>query len=597
MNRLLYSLLCCLLLIQSAYGQKVKYKDLFVLLNARQFDQAEPFLKKYLKDNDDNPNAHLFMGQIYQERSLKADVLKESGDCKRLADSAVFFYGLAFKGITEKEIKKNDEYYQSYSRRDLRTGEFGIKLSDIQLDLEKRIQTMKDRGAKVTQLNSQFVRIESAYAKTIKAFSEVQAAYPASREMLLQSDEKLVTNLHHLADLFDSTVHHFSQYKTTLTSMGKTGYNQSLSFQEIKDLKTNLGPLPDFYADDVKLHDFKKWALGTIEIIDRDVVPLRKELIAYDIEINKLAEKVRKDSVSVVGDMKGIEQKLTINPVAKFDPAPMPLEVFKMKLAELRYASLRVENKKLRDSSDLIVKVKALEREWKTIAAADSISGSLMQRNLDEEVANYQHFVTNAYGTMAVLKSLIKATHEYAIVEKSKREQAVKRAKASLDWLVIQNDSIPLIQGHEGKGNIRPLLINDQLTIGLRYEQDTVATGYLYTITPSRVPDVKVSYPVDVISFAKRNLPVTKALSRSDSKGQVFYALIYSETKTGEKYPATIAKIYRTDGLSWSNNYQFDFLPSELIINTETGELSVKTTSASGENKLVIVDKNGKLLP
>jgi hypothetical protein len=379
--------------------------------------------------------------------------------------------------------------------------------------------------------------------------------------------------------------------------MGKTGYNQALSFQEIKDLKTNLGPLPDFYADDVKLHDFKKWALGTIEIIDRDVVPLRKELISYDIEINKLAERVRKDSVSVMTDMRGIEQKLTINPVAKFDPAPMPLEVFKMKIAELRYASLRVENRKLRDSSDLIVKLNALQRELKTIAAADSISGSLLQRNLDEEVVNYQHFVTNAYGTIVVLKSLIKSTHEYAIVEKSKRLQGVNKIKASLDWLVVQNDSIPVKQGHEGKGNIKPLLVNDQLTIGLRYEQDTVATGYLYTITPSRIPDVKATYPVDATSFVKRNLPVTKALSRSDAKGQVFYSLIYSEAKMGEKYPATLAKIYRTDGLSWSNNYQFDFLPNELIINSETGELSIKTVSSSGESKLVIVDKNGKIIP
>ena len=44
--------------------KKIKYKDIFGLLNVKQYEQAEPFLKSYLKENDDNPNAYLFMGTI-----------------------------------------------------------------------------------------------------------------------------------------------------------------------------------------------------------------------------------------------------------------------------------------------------------------------------------------------------------------------------------------------------------------------------------------------------------------------------------------------------------------------------------------------------
>lgn len=34
-----------LFLISAAYGQKVKYKDIYALLSTKQYEQAEPFLK------------------------------------------------------------------------------------------------------------------------------------------------------------------------------------------------------------------------------------------------------------------------------------------------------------------------------------------------------------------------------------------------------------------------------------------------------------------------------------------------------------------------------------------------------------------------
>jgi hypothetical protein len=50
-----------LFIFPSAHGQKVKYKDIFGLLSTKQFESAEPFLKTYLKETTDNPNAFLYM--------------------------------------------------------------------------------------------------------------------------------------------------------------------------------------------------------------------------------------------------------------------------------------------------------------------------------------------------------------------------------------------------------------------------------------------------------------------------------------------------------------------------------------------------------
>jgi len=74
------ALIVAFLLLQVTFSiaQKVKYKDLIELLNAKQYEMAEPFLKRYLKETTDNASAYLYMGIIYQEKSLKNDILKQT---------------------------------------------------------------------------------------------------------------------------------------------------------------------------------------------------------------------------------------------------------------------------------------------------------------------------------------------------------------------------------------------------------------------------------------------------------------------------------------------------------------------------------------
>ena len=63
-----------------------------------------------------------------------------------------------------------------------------------------------------------------------------------------------------------------------------------------------------------------------------------------------------------------------------------------------------------------------------------------------------------------------------------------------------------------------------------------------------------------------------------------------------DKYPATITKIYKVEGLAWSINYSFSQLPQEMVFSTDTFELSVKTKSSLGEVFPVIFDKSGKVV-
>lgn len=598
MKRLVSVLTLLVLASPSLFGQKsIKYKDLFVLLDSKRYDDAEPFLRKYLKENDDNPNAQLFMGFILQEKCLKSDVLKEADKVAQNADSSVIFLQLAHKGITEKEIKRNDEYYQSYSRRDQRTGEYGIKMSDVHLDIEKRVQEMKDRKEQVRALRSQFVAWERLYQQSAAGFKAVQEAYPTEKEFLLQSDEKTIEQLKTIKSNFDSCTMMFAAYKTTLSHLGKTKYNQQFDAKKITRFKEDGKGLPDFYADDLLTWNYDEWATAALDEIQNEVQPFREKLVSYDVEINKLFDKIRKDSTSVTNDLPAVEQKVRTNPVARFDAAPMPLMLFRMKIEELRFTSAHIDNRRMRDSSSLATRLDAIRSELKTLSTLDSIAGILVAKDIEKETANYQHFVTNAYGSTSTLKSLISATKEFSEHEKHKREDVVVALSKSLNWLIVDTDSVALGPLKQKRPNHFPLATSpEKFTSGLKFGADSVATGFFYTITPNRIPDVKVSFTVDKATFLKRNLPVIKELVAGNDAGNLYYTVIYSEMKAGDKFPVTIARITKPEGLTWTSNYKFDFLPSELILSPDTGELQVKITSPGGESKLVVIDRTGKQL-
>lgn len=580
-----------LLLVQTAHGQKVKYKDIFALLSTKQYEQAEPFLKRYLKENDDNPNAFLYMGIIFQEKASKNDILKQTALAVANMDSANLYYDKAYKMIDDREVRRNKEYYQAYNRRDLRTGEFGVKLSDIQFDIEKRIEGQKERIDKVKMVKFYFSLADTLYQKSNALYRSMQRAYPGERQLYLRADETTVKGLQVLALRFDSSFRAFEQYKASLATLGKTGYNQEVSLTQIDDFSKDGTSLADPYQEEVKLWDYKKFADRVRAIIEKEILPMREHLVSYDIEINKLRDKLNADSVSVRSDLTKLIDRLLYDQLKKYDPEPLPMEVFSLKTADLEYRSALLENKALKDTSDVHLKLRLINNEMRLLGKLDSVAGKLSPESITQKAPDYQHFITSTFSSSDVLKSYVRSLKEFAEREKRKKDDELQARMKALDWIVDGADSIPLKQQALAK-TYKPLFTADEkYTLGLRLKDSTNADGYFYTITAARKPDVKVLFPVDKSSFKERKLAVTKGLTYSDATGQIYFVLLYSEKVNKDKYPATLAKIYRSDGLAWSNNYQLTFIPKEIQLKQETGEVTIKN-----DVQVTVIDKNGKVV-
>src|SRR5260221_2836533 len=234
------------------------------------------------------------MGIVFQEKSAKDDPLLQTAMLTANIDSALINFDKAYKTITEKELRRNDEYYEAYMRRDLRSGKFVIKLSDVQLDVETRMKNLNERKEKVKQLREYFDESSAAYVRAQGLYKSVLQKYGSERGFFLKSDDEMINILKRLDVVADSATLAFEKYKSISKELGKTGHDQVLSLLDIRDMKRDGSGVADFLKEDLKAWDYKRWALQTINIIEMEINPMRDQLVSFDIEINKLRSEERR---------------------------------------------------------------------------------------------------------------------------------------------------------------------------------------------------------------------------------------------------------------------------------------------------------------
>lgn len=575
----------------SSIAQKIKYKEVFGLLSTNQLELAEPFLKQYLAEVKDNPNANLYMGIIYHEKALKSDILRNTNETINLIDSAVLLYNQAHKGITEKEIKKNEDYYARYSKRDLRTGKYGVKVSDVHFEIEKSIEALNERKDKVIMVKHYFDQAQQLYKRSNELYSTIQSAYPGEKELHLRADEQLLKNLSTLSARFDSASKAFDHYKISLGNIDKPGYSQTQELIPIRNFKNEGTQLADFYEKNVQVWDYKTFAKNVLEVVEKEVVPTREKLLRYDMEINKLKERLTTDSVSVRSDLTKLVDNLLSERLQKFDTDPLPLNILGLKVAKLEYESIVVENLKKSGTRDVYEALKLANAEHKAITKLDSLAAALLKKDIEEEAKNYTHFVSNTYSNAALLKGYVKTEKDFADREKRKVEATIAMRMKALNWLIAGADSIPLDIAHTDS-NFRPLLVEEnKYTAGINLSDAEHAKGYFYTITPSRRPDISIHFQVDPGSFAAHTVNDSKALATSDPGNNIYFVLLYNTNQVNEKHPVTVAKIYRSDGLSWSHNLALNFIPVSIEYLPDATDLLIKSESEF----IMVLDKNGNI--
>lgn len=579
-------------------AQKVKYKDLFILLNAKRYEEAEPFLKKFIEEDDKvkDPNALMQMGHIYKEKSVNADVLTNSNIVSANADSAMMFYKKALVHIDDKEIRKNDEYYQDYIRRDIRTGKVEISLSDIHFQLNKWVESLESRKNLASSLKMNYDRFSRLYGDAASRYKQIKEKYPNQKLLLLRGDDDLIKDLAYIKEKYDSSRQIYFTYRGILDeSKADFGYNQVWEEEYLEDYASS-SPDVDFLQNDIEAYNLSQWAENVSETLDKDIQPLKKHILEYDEALDELYGKLAEDSASVKSEITSLTQKLLTRQLEKYDPNPLPVQLFRLKLAELNYRSsvMEIENP---DSLNVFERISMVENLSNALGTIDSIIVILNGMNIEEESKNYQKFVMEKYGSHQKVSGLVSNKKDFVKNERARLTQMLDQLNTRLTYTVYAQDTIPLFDSLSTKLPFKPLYTEpEKYSYGFTVTDTTISGGYFVDVNPGRVSQMKAEIILNNEVFSLEDLPQVSSLSVTDDDEEIFYVIIMKDEEIdslGYQTDLLVSKIYKQTGLSWTRHFEWQGArPNEAFYQPDTGNLVL---SYADRPEKIIVTKEGEI--
>ena len=579
-------------------AQKVKYKDLFVLLSANDFKQGEPFLRTFVTDDPEHANANMYMGRLFEYKSHQMDVLKETPAFLSYCDSALIYYRKAYNLIDEKEIKKNDEYYQDYSRRDLRTGKFGVKLADVQFDLEKRISDIEKLSNNVKLLKEHFDNAVSGYGDAESTYLDLVSRFNNMTELLMRSSDSDIDSLDKISKLYEKFTGDFHNYRETLNSVSSS-YNQKLTKKFIEGLVKLESP--DFYSDQVVVYDFKSWSDKTSKDIVDVIKPMKNNMSEYDRQLDELFRKVVEDSMAVENELANLTEKMLFEQLRNYDSDPLPSLIFNFKVDEISYYSYfnQLRNDGSLDSANIDFQIKIYNNLIEKIRWMQKAYFDLSKVDVEQKADLYSDFVTDRFGNVSNLVDYITQKGERITEEDSFLKRNIIDLNQRSQWGKYQNDSIPLFLSD----TIR-LVPSDSIFIYKTIAVDSISDGFIaYGIKyndgkpKNYISKINQEREVDTIFFqtfkTKVQIDSTSTLKSwsvpySNEKGFIFVTRIASITNTGEIVSGfEITNFEPATGIKWSTAFENIGTVKELNVDVDTGLIVIKmgqiTESGPGE--------------
>ncbi len=316
------------------FTQKIKYKDLYPQLEAKNYKSAEPTLRVFLNDekNADEANAHYQFAVLMDMYFMEGDVILDTTNTFAKGDTAIAFYRLAKNLITEKELKKNDEYYQSFYRRDLRTGKFGIKLSDVHLDIEKKIESIENRITLSRNLHLLLASVKETESSLVSVYNSLVNSYTGYIDFVMGAGPDEITNLGTLSDFQFTIIDKSKEIKDLANQLGITDKYQSLEFVDLPAQFEIVDEIMTTLDGSLEVYAFDDWVSATKIEITGDVNYL-KRMFENNDQVLAEAKSALLESDNRTQFPSEVPEDL-VRLSEKYDPDNGPLDLIKARISE-----------------------------------------------------------------------------------------------------------------------------------------------------------------------------------------------------------------------------------------------------------------------
>lgn len=425
-------------------AQRLKYKDVFPVIQAGKWEEAEQLLKTYLSDpkNKGEANAHYNLGKAYERKALAASIVSDTTVLFSNIDSANFHFEASLQLIDEKELKKNDEFYQEFNRRDLRTGEFGIKVSDVHLDIENKIKALNDRKKNVGTFLRESANVKRFYNEVSDQLLDFKTRFGKQASFLLAIGKDEEQQLSLLGEKAKSLETSLATAEAALAAIPAPGLSHVIQKNELADLAQFTKSTPDITGTGtINLWDFAGWLEAVRSSLKADVEPFRQKLVAYDREL--VAKRQKLVQSGQVDEVPGQVDPSLLSALREYGNNSMAERVIDYKVQELNYLSGK-RPEALPDSTkvdDMYAAHEALLGRLDKMKSLIDMSGN----DISEAFKRNPVFFQSRYVSEAQLSDYVTERKSFVDLEWQQWDQKTEYWKKRRNWLITAaNDSISL---------------------------------------------------------------------------------------------------------------------------------------------------------
>lgn len=591
-------LLLCLAF--QGFAQKVKYKDLFILLKAENYQDGEDYLRKFLATNPEHPHANYSMGKMLQFYMQKQNVLTEKKVLIALADSAIMFYDNALNYITEKNVKKHDDdYYAEFKRRNLRSGKFEVKISDVQLDVENRKKEIKEFMESVKTLNRHFDVGRSFYDSCRLIYKNFTTSAPSLNELYFTTGAHELERLRDLEKLYDSAKYHLNIYRSIRKELAPTKEVQAVIEKAIEQYLHDGINEPNFYGKEIELWNYKLWAKSMVDFIGRRIYPLKKRMVAYDLKLEQLHDKIISDSLDERSDIFRLATENVGRDLRDYDNTSLPAAIYNYRIAEINYHStVNYWYLEVQDTSNIGLKLDALLNLKNQLSSLGKLIVKLEDANNEKEQRIFKDFINERYdgkiGFAAFLKEQVSFVHMDSVQLEAWKTIVLEQDKVAL-W---KTDSISLIVGNQsinGDSIKYSTFMIDSLSERAvefyAWQEKNDSLFFAFGIAPSS-RSLDTLFTVSAMAGLFDNGMMGGYLTDSINHAERVWVFTNSKNNKGN-YSAQIILTDARRGVTWTTTTKLTENPVSLKYDPELEEFFLYNDK---EKPIITIDKGGAIV-
>ena len=598
----------------SSQAQKIKYKDIFPILDSKNYDQGMPQLNTFLSDpkNAEHANANLQKALYYENLINGYHLINDSSALIDHSDSAVIYFNKSKVLITEKELKKKDEYYQAFHRRDLRTGEFGIKVSDVHLDIEKKMESIKKLKKNAIIIYGNLYRSNISYNKTNEEFKSLVGTAASENEFLILANEEQVVILDQFINRASDIKTAFQEIRNAVSKIRIKGYSPELELIGINDFLVDGRSSIDIFQNDVKVWDYGTWAEEIKRKIERDVYRMRNHIKRTYEDLTMKSENIKSGSVIPYEELTDILDPKLIDAMHQFEDAPLPEKLLNILIEDTKYRFLTKPtlNTALANEDDVIYQLALSDSLREMTTNIMAIINSIDEPMITGATKKHPVFLKDNYGgDFGLLKyqNQVKKKYEKAQLKwqeklsywQDKSKWGVSADLADSIYLIGKADSlyeaIPLSQYY----TIAVSSDDSSFTyaIGIEFTGDK-DQGFITRIGKDMIIQWKENFDLGEFQYSDSAIMVLGDFIASDEGKISSYIFSYvPETPTN----IIIVNVDKAGTFNWSNELSINRPPVTTKFNSDVKETYLYYISEEemetydGEDAgYIVIDRRGK---